>query len=90
VNILETIGNFSALGVAALSLVVLLVYIRRGRNKNNNHEKRINIIEDNDIKHIEGDLADIKGDINKLQSTISLHGERLAKLETKICQSMRK
>ena len=89
-NFLEIISNFSALGVAALSLVVLLVYIRRGRNKNNNHEKRINIIEDNDIKHIEGDLADIKGDINKLQSTISLHGERLAKLETKICQSMRK
>ena len=89
-NFLEIIGNFSALGVAALSLVVLLVYIRRGRNKNNNHEERITEIEGNDIKHIEIDIAEIKRDINKLQSIISLHGERLAKLETKICQSMRK
>ena len=75
-NFLNVINDFSALGVAALSLIVLLVYIKLNRKHSD--------IKKNDLSHIESDLKEIRDDINCLQINVSKQGERLSWLEAKI------
>lgn len=74
-NFLNVINDFSALGVAALSLIVLLVYIKLNRKHSD--------IKKNDLGHIESDLKEIRDDINCLQINVSKQGERLSWLEAK-------
>jgi len=47
------------------------------------HEKRINKLENNDIKHIEQDITSIRNDISEIYKRINKHGEDIAVLKSK-------
>lgn len=82
IEALETIRDFTALGVAGLSVAVLgyTIYLLKYKSSYG-HEKRIHKIETNDIKHIEEDIREIKVDLGEIKKKLNQNTTDIAILK---------